>query len=153
MYDKSIKEKLGSKNAVIAYWNDAMPHLQVRYCHETLGTQIRVERVGGFEYLDQKIHASGDNLMKIKSNAKDNIAKANADLVVYIANDENSLYGTIGIAWSPVVCEPFWYNDLKTSINEWRPNSISFGGVIQIILNTIIIKNVYHYKILFHYFS
>ena len=153
MYDKSIKEKLGSKNAVIAYWNDAMPHLQARYCHETLGTQIKVERVGEFEYLDQKIHASGDNLMKIKSNVNKNIAKSKADLVVYMANDEKSLYGTIGIAWSPVVCEPFWYNDLKTSINEWRPNSISFGGVIQIILNIIIIKNVYHYKILFHYFS
>ena len=121
-------KKLGSKNAVIAYWNDAMPHLQARYCHKTLGAQIKVERIGNFEYCDQTICASGEYLNKIKSNARKVIGQA--DLVVYMANDEHSLYGTIGIAWSPVICEPSWYNDLKTSINEWRPHAVSYGGVI-----------------------
>ena len=141
---------MGSKKAVIAYWNDAMPHLQARYCHESLGTKIKVERVGDFEYLDQKIHASGDNLMKIKSNVNENLAKSKADLVVYMANDEKSLFGTIGIAWSPVVCEPSWYNDLKSSINEWRPDSVAYGGVILIIIKTkvfiIIIKILFHFS-------
>ena len=76
--------------------------------------------------------ASNEYLQKIRNNAKKVIG--HADLVVYMAHDESSFDGTIGIAWSPVVCEPSWYNDLKTSINEWRPNSISFGGVIQIMI-------------------
>ena len=127
VYDKSIREKLGTKNAVIAYWNDAAPHLQARYCHITLGTKIKVERVGKFEYFDKKIVASDAGLETVMNNAKEVIGSA--DLVVYMAHDENLSDGTVGIAWSPVVCEPSDYNSQKTSINEWRPDSVAYGGV------------------------
>ena len=127
VYDKSIKEKLGSESAVIDYWNAAMPHIQARYCHASLGTQIKFERIGDFKYLDQKIVASGDSLNAINSNAVQNIGSA--DLVVYMAHDESSLWGTIGIAWCPVICSSAGSNGWKTSINEWRPESVSFGGV------------------------
>ena len=118
---------MGSKNAVIAYWNDAATHLQARYCHETLGTKIKIERIGSFEYFDQKIVASDEGLETIRNNAKQVIG--DADLVVYMAHDENSSVGTIGTAWSPVVCEPADYNSQKTSICEWRPDSVAYGGV------------------------
>merc|ERR1712045_958243 len=128
VYDKSIKEKLGSESAVIDYWNAAMPHIQARYCHASLGTQIKFERIGDFKYLDQKIVASGDSLNAINSNAVQNIGSA--DLVVYMAHDESSLWGTIGIAWCPVICASSGSNGWKTSINEWRPESVSFGGLV-----------------------
>jgi len=128
VYDKSIKEKLGSESAVIDYWNAAMPHIQARYCHASLGTQIKFERIGDFKYLDQKIVASGDSLNAINSNAVQNIGSA--DLVVYMAHDESSLWGTIGIAWCPVICSSAGSNGWKTSINEWRPESVSFGGLV-----------------------
>ena len=104
-----------------------MPHIQARYCHASLGTQIKFERIGDFKYLDQKIVASGDSLNAINSNAVQNIGSA--DLVVYMAHDESSLWGTIGIAWCPVICSSAGSNGWKTSINEWRPESVSFGGV------------------------
>ena len=93
----------------------------------TLGTKIRIERIGNFEYFDKKIVASDAGLETVRDNAKKVIG--NADLVVYMAHDETSSDGTIGIAWSPVVCEPSEYNSQKTSINEWRPNALAFGGV------------------------
>ena len=127
VYDKSIKAKLGNEAAVIAYWNAAATHLQARFCHATLGTKIKVERIGNFAYFDQKIDASGTGLNTVKPHAKEVIGSA--DLVVYMANDEVSLWGTIGIAWSPVVCAGSGANPWKTSINEWRPDSISYGGV------------------------
>ena len=127
VYDKSILKKIGNKNAVIAYWNAAAPHLQARYCHVTLGTKIKVERVGKFEYFDKKIVASDAGLETIMNNAKEVIGSA--DLVVYMAHDENLSDGTVGIAWSPVVCEPSDYDSQKTSINEWRPDSVAYGGV------------------------
>ena len=65
VYDKSILKKIGNKNAVIAYWNAAAPHLQARYCHVTLGTKIKVERVDKFEYFDKKIVASDAGLETI----------------------------------------------------------------------------------------
>ena len=93
----------------------------------TLGTKIRIERIGNFEYFDKKIVASDAGLETVRDNAKKVIG--NADLVVYMAHDETSSDGTIGIAWSPVVCEPSEYNSQKTSINEWRPDSVAYGGV------------------------
>ena len=51
-----------------------------------------------------------------------------ADLVIYMANDEASLFGTIGIAWLGVICD--YWPTYKHSINEWRPQAASFGGVI-----------------------
>ena len=61
------------------------------------------------------------------NNAKEVIGSA--DLVVYMAHDERLSDGTVGIAWSPVVCETSDYNDQKTSICEWRPDSVAYGGV------------------------
>ena len=141
VYDKSIKEKLGDEAAVIAYWNAAAPHIQAHYCHATLGTQIKFERIGNFEYFDTKIVASGNDLETIKPNAATVIGSA--DLVVYMANDETSLYGTIGIAWSPVVCTGTSNNPWKTSINEWRTTSVAFGGVILFLFVRMIL---YCYK-------
>ena len=132
VYDKSIKEKLGDAAGVIAYWNAAAPHIQARYCHDTLGTKIKVERIGSFGYFDEKIVASGAGLETVKTNAAQVIGSA--DLVVYMANDEASLVGTIGIAWVPVVCSSSESNPWKTSINEWRTTSVAFGGVILFIL-------------------
>ena len=121
-------EKLGGEDAVIAYWNAAEPHLQAKFCHNSLGTKIKAERVGAFEYFNEKIVASQSGLNTVMDNAKSVIG--NADLVVYMANDESSLWGVIGIAWCPVICSSSSSNPWKTSINEWRTTSVAFGGVI-----------------------
>ena len=71
--------------------------------------------------------ASDAGLETVMNNAKEVIGSA--DLVVYMAHDKTSSVGTIGTAWSPVVCEASEYNSQKTSINEWRPDSVSYGGV------------------------
>ena len=141
VYDKSMLEKLGNVDNVIAYWNAAAPHMQARYCHDTLGTKIKVERIGNFEYFDKKLVASSASLGTVKYHAPQVIGSA--DLVVYMANDKSSLGGVIGIAWVPVVCSGSSSNPWKTSINEWRPTSVSFGGVITFIMYniTFIIRN------------
>ena len=83
--------------------------------------------MGKFEYFDKKIVASDAGLETIMNNAKEVIGSA--DLVVYMAHDENLSDGTVGIAWSPVVCEPSDYDSQKTSINEWRADPAAYGGV------------------------
>ena len=52
-----------------------------------------------------------------------------ADLIAYMCY-ETYQYGTIGIAWSPVICDHPYYNKYKSSINEWRSTSVAFAGVI-----------------------
>ena len=130
VYDKSIKEKLGDEAAVIAYWNAAAPHTQAIFCHASLGTQIKFERIGNFEYLDTKIEADSSYLRQLKPHADKVIGSA--DLVVYIAYGRMTKDGKIGVAWRPSICSSS--NLLKTSINEWLSSSVAFGGVILFFL-------------------
>ena len=62
--------------------------------------------------------ASGDGLEAVRPSAlADN---SGADLFTYFTAD-TAYYGTIGIAWLPVVCTTS-NNGWKTNINEWRNN-------------------------------
>jgi len=128
-YDDSILTKLGSPSAVEDYWNAAAPHLQARYCHSTLGTQIKVERIGNFKHYSGKtITASSASL---KTMYDDTVADlGSADLIAYMCHDTSSLYGVIGIAYRPVVCDHSSANKYKESINEWRPTSVAYGGLL-----------------------
>ena len=45
-YDKSLKTKLGSHKAVKSFYDSAHVHLQASYCHVSLGTKIKLERLG-----------------------------------------------------------------------------------------------------------
>ena len=121
-------EKLGSEEKVVAYWNAAAPHLQARYCHNSLGTKIKIERIGEFGYASGKtLSASSSSLVNMRSLTKENVGEA--DLMVYMCHDTNSLYGVIGIAYSGAACRPPFYDITKQSINEWRPTAVAFGGV------------------------
>merc|ERR1712008_161009 len=56
-------------------------------------------------------------LQEMFTDTKNDIGSA--DLVLYMGYD-TSYWGTVGIAWSPVVCQHSGYNKYKSSINEWR---------------------------------
>ena len=45
-YDKSLKAKLGSHKAVKSFYDSAHLHLQASFCHVSLGTKIKLERLG-----------------------------------------------------------------------------------------------------------
>ena len=75
-------EKLGSQENVLEYWNAAAPHLQARFCLSTLGTKIKIERIGNLEYFYQKIVASRRGLDVVKSHGIQVLGSA--DLVLYM---------------------------------------------------------------------
>ena len=85
-YDDSILKKLGSAAKVRAYWYAAAPHLQARYCHSTLGTKIKVERIGNFKhYAGKTLTASDKSLQKMYSTTAKDLGSA--DLMTYICHD------------------------------------------------------------------
>ena len=119
--------KLGSASAVEAYWNAAAPHLQARYCHFTLGTKIKIERIGNFKhYAGKTLTATKANLISLFDDTAHDIG--DADLITYMSY-ENNQYGTIGIAHTGVICDHPYYNKYKSSIVEWRSTAVAFGGV------------------------
>ena len=120
-------EKLGSKAKVQAYWNDAVPHLQVRFCHSTLGTKIKIERIGKFKRYSGTLIATGENLKAMQNTTAKIIGSA--DLMVYMCHDPPPGDGTIGMAYVGSVCGNNDKN--KQSINEWRKTPNAFAGVNQ----------------------
>ena len=124
---------LGSKEKIATYWNAAAVHLQTRYCHPSLGTKIKIQRVGDLIHAEKKsLRADDDSLIFMYTYTKAQL-KDEADLMVYLTFDLHHVEGTggvIGIAYMKSVCtsnldEGQW----KQSINEWQPTTAEFGAV------------------------
>merc|ERR1711956_87557 len=117
-YDDGFKNKVGGTAQAEAYIASTWPHIQVSYCHSSLGSKVLVERLSGIKhYSGKSLQASGAKLQEMFTDTKNDIGSA--DLVLYMGYD-TSYWGTVGIAWSPVVCQHSGYNKYKSSINEWR---------------------------------
>ena len=101
------------------------PHLQVRFCHSTLGTKIKIERIGKFKRYSGTLIASGENLKAMQSTTAKIIGSA--DLMVYMCHDPLKITSSVGMAYVGSVCSKNDKN--KQSINEWRKTPGGFAGV------------------------
>ena len=114
-------ETLGCHEAVRKYWNAVAPHLQARFCHSSLGTKIKIERVGKLEYLDEKIDARGLGSAARGRKAKEVIGSA--DLVAFMCDGEGRGVGDLDCLCSDEE------GDEKISITEYYLNAAEFARV------------------------
>merc|ERR1711899_700739 len=127
-YDDSFKDKVGGTSQAEAYIAACWPHIQVSYCHASLGSKVLVEMVPGIKhYAGKNLVASGASLNEMFTDTANDLGSA--DLMLYMAADTD-YYGTVGIAWCPVVCDPSQYNKYKSSINEWRQTHAASAHVM-----------------------
>merc|ERR1711899_88817 len=127
-YDDSFKDKVGGTSQAEAYIAACWPHIQVSYCHASLGSRVVVEMVPGIKhYAGKNLVASGAKLQEMFTDTANDLGSA--DLMLYMAADTD-YYGTVGIAWCPVVCDPSQYNKYKSSINEWRQTHAASAHVM-----------------------
>jgi len=127
-YDDGFFYKVGgSAAAAEAYIKSTMPHIQVFYCHASLGTKIHVQLLDGIKhYQGRSLQATGDKLKEMWSTTTSDLGSA--DLMMYMGY-ENEYYGVVGIAWGKVVCEKGG-DHYKESINEWRKTHAEAGQLI-----------------------
>ena len=134
-FHNSIWKKLGrSKSSVTAKFNAAQVHTQARYCHSSLGTKIKIERLGSLEYLSnyKAPYLTADN-MKSHKKALRNFTKSHigvADLMVYLVNDEEKRKGARGVSYRSVACTR---SSLRYSVNEYQSSSALFGEVSTVL--------------------
>ena len=125
-------EKLGSQAKVLQYWNAVAPHLQARFCLSTLGTKIKIERIGNLEYFSKNLAtASSRGLDTVKPHGKK--IRGSADLVAYLVYDNNRCSDSNeagGIAYLGTVCAPSYMDHLKVSISEWNKHAANMASVI-----------------------
>ena len=143
-YDKAIRTRLGNHNAVKSYYDSAHVHLQASYCHSSLGSKIKIERVGDLSFFEVKeqISAGPKGTLAVSDFTLNNIG--NADLIIYLTDNDNNGYA--GIAPIGTLCVPSEWNwnmylgvDLgrrtkkvnawKSSISEYHTSAAAFGGV------------------------
>jgi len=103
-YDKSLKTKLGSDKAVKSFYDSAHVHLQASFCHVSLGTKIKLERLGEVSsYVhEKKLLATDQGMLEATDFTLKNIGKA--DLVIYLTDNDKK--GFSGIAPEGTLCIP-----------------------------------------------
>ena len=122
--------KLGSKEKIETYWNAALVHIQTRYCHPSLGTKIKIQRVGDFVHLKKRSLRADDNNLISMYGLTEGIVSDEADLLVTLTWDYISSEGVIGTAYVRSVCASnIDEGHLKQSINEWQQSTAEFGAV------------------------
>jgi len=130
LYNKGLAERLGSKSKAKKKIRSAMTHVQTYYCHESLGTKVKIQLVGGMKYYDEdNWTANGQaTLDRFKTIIDADFKKSKADLFVGMGSDV-SPYGTVGLAWGEVVCQPYWRTS-QTSINEYSDYIAAFANTV-----------------------
>ena len=119
--------KVGGYAEAEAYIKAALPHVQVSYCHASLGSKLVIQRVGSIKhYSGRNLQATSPKLEEMWDTTKADLGSA--DLMMYMGYD-SSYYGTVGIAYGGVVCRLAGYKKYKASINEWRETHAKAGRV------------------------
>ena len=83
-YDDGFLAKVGGTNAAAeAYIKSALPHVQVSYCHSSLGTKISIQRIGDIKhYSGRNLQATGAKLEEMWETTKADLGTA--DLMMYM---------------------------------------------------------------------
>ena len=73
----------GTTAAAEAYIKSTMPHVQVSYCHSSLGTKILVQRIGDIKhYSGRNLQATGAKLQEMWETTRSDLGTA--DLMMYM---------------------------------------------------------------------
>ena len=101
-------DRLGCHSAVKEYWNAVAPHVQDLFCHRSLGTKIKMNRIGEFEFLSERpTHTRPMGTLKVVMEGAS---------------------GGRGWGYQNVVCDSD-YKGKSTSWIKWYEDPIKFAGV------------------------
>ena len=128
-YDDGIKNQLGGTAATEDYIASIWTHLQVNYCHSTLGSKVVVELLPGIKhYAGMELKGDSASLQSMYDNTLDDLG--DADLMLYMGFIGANYYSGGGIAYRGVVCDSSWYNKYKQSINCYGTSHSSMGELL-----------------------
>ena len=128
-YDDGIKNQLNGTAAIESYIASIWTHLQVNYCHSTLGSKVVVELLPGIKhYAGMELKGDSASLQSMYDNTLDDLG--DADLMLYMGFIGANYYSGGGIAYRGVVCESSGYTRYKQSINCYGTSHSSMGELL-----------------------
>jgi len=126
-YGDGIKNYLNGTALTEAYIASCLTHLQVNYCHSTLGSKVAVEVVGIKHYAGLVLKGKGD-LKKLQEHTLNDLGFA--DLMTYFGFRSAKLPNGGGTAYEGVVCKGQNYNKYKASINYYGFSNSAMGQLL-----------------------
>ena len=130
LYNYDLANRLGGKSNAKKKIRSAMTHVQTYYCHASLGTKVKIQQAENMAYYHESSWtADGDaTLNRFKTIVTNDFKNSEADLFVGMGSD-SSPYGTVGLAWGEVVCQPY-FRSQQTSINEYNDDIAVFANTV-----------------------
>ena len=111
-----------------AYIASCLTHLQVNYCHSTLGSKVSVEAVGIKHYAGLVLDGNKD-LQRLQEHTLNDLG--DADLMTYFGFRSANFPNGGGKAYEGVVCKAQpKYNKYKASINYYGFYSSAMGELL-----------------------
>ena len=100
----------GTAAAAEAYIKSTMPHVQVSYCHSSLGTKILVQRIGDIKhYSGRNLQATGAKLQEMWETTRSDLGTA--DLMMYMGYER---YVLLKLTSLEKAANIFFYDKLIT---------------------------------------
>merc|ERR1712180_550457 len=128
-YADGILSELGSKAKVKAYIASIWTHLQVNYCHSSLGSKVVVERLPKIKhYPVGELKADSASLKKMYETTEKKLKSA--DLMLYMGFIGPNYISGGGIAYVAVVCDADWAKKYKQSINNYGTSHSAMGELL-----------------------
>ena len=129
-YGDGIKNHLGGASQTEAYIASIWTHLQVNFCHSSLGSKVLVERLPGIKHyagMNLKGNVKGDASHKAMYTNTENDLNG-ADLMLYMGFKGTGFSQGGGSAYGAVVCDNSNYRQKeKQSINNYGSRWEIFG--------------------------
>ena len=127
-YDDGIMNQLGGVSQTEAYIASIWTHLQVNYCHSTLGSKVLVERLPGIKhYAGMNLKGDDASLQSMFTNTENDIN--GADLMLYMGFIGAGYSSGGGISYLAVVCNN-GYDKYKQSINNYGQSHSAMGELL-----------------------
>ena len=128
VYEKTFAEKFGNNHgSAKSTIESAFVHAQTYYCHASLGTKLKIDRLGDIGFYNQKFGADDLYSRQVLAVTKQNIGTA--DIMVYLtgstSTDDGILLGIAGCLGC--VCDTE-IGDSTSRISGWQVYKTKYWG-------------------------
>merc|ERR1719328_327135 len=96
-------------------------HVQVFFCHASLGSKIQLQRDGDYTHHAGQTWKAESDSNSLQGPIRDITAAhpSDANLFVYMCKDPE-MWGTVGLGWVGTICGPSSWKGIKANVNERR---------------------------------
>jgi hypothetical protein len=127
-YDDGIKNYLNGTALTEAYIGSCLTHLQVNFCHSTLGSKVAIELLPGIKHYAGLVLDGNEDLKRLQEHTVNELS--DADLMTYFGFRSAKFGSGGGIAYMGVVCDDSKYNKFKASMNYYGNSHSAMGELL-----------------------